>query len=196
MAQVQLNTWLILCMFAGSQRLTDEHPYSRDGVSANTPRRGPEDADVMLEMLWGRLDIQANGTVQLRDEELASLRPARWFMQILEGEVPKTPMEIEQQLRYYSQTDSPLPLTEFDRLLFTGVYCAYQIRSVQGLDKSLWIRFFSQLADEIFRDLCKGLCPANSTLLQASWPWKEKPSHLASLKHFYRSNLAKAKRDT
>lgn len=150
----------------------------------------------MLEMLWGRLDIQANGTVQLWDEELASLRPARWFMQILEGEVPKTPMEIEQQLRYYSQTDSPLPLTEFDRLLFTGVYCAYQIRSVQGLDKNLWIRFFSQLADEIFRDLCKGLCPANSTLLQASWPWKEKPSHLASLKHFYRSNLAKAKRDT
>ncbi|OXB82228.1 UNVERIFIED_CONTAM: hypothetical protein H355_007925 [Colinus virginianus] len=147
-------------------------------------------------MLWGRLDIQANGTIQLRDEELASLRLARWFMQILEGEVPKTPMEIEQHLRYYSLTDTPLPLTEFDRLLFTSVYCAYQIRSAQGLDKNLWIRFFSQLADEIFRDLCKGLCPANSTLLLASWPWKEKPSHLASLKDFYRSNLARAKRDT
>ncbi|XP_021258104.1 protein FAM180B [Numida meleagris] len=196
MAQVQLNTWLVLCMFAGSQRLTDEHPYSRDGVSANAPRRSPEDADVMLEMLWGRLDIQANGTIQLLDEELASLRPARWFMQILEGEVPKTPMEIEQQLRYYSLTDTPLPLTEFDRLLFTSVYCAYQIRTVQGLDKNLWIHFFSQLADEIFRDLCKGLCPANSTLLLASWPWKEKPSHLASLKDFYRSNPARAKTDT
>ncbi|XP_042721604.1 protein FAM180B [Lagopus leucura] len=196
MAQVQLSTWLILCIFAGSQRLTDEHPYSRDDVSTNAPHRGPEDADVMLEMLWGRLDIQANGTIQLRDEELASLRTARWFMQILEREVPKTPMEIEQQLRYYSQTDSSLPLTEFDRLLFTSVYCAYQIRSVQGLDKNLWIHFFSQLADEIFRDLCKGLCPANSTLLLASWPSKEKPSHLASLKHFYHSNLARTKRDT
>lgn len=32
--------------------LPDEHPYSRDGVSANTPRRGPEDADVMLEVFW------------------------------------------------------------------------------------------------------------------------------------------------
>uniref|UniRef100_A0A8C9FZB0 F180B protein n=1 Tax=Pavo cristatus TaxID=9049 RepID=A0A8C9FZB0_PAVCR len=100
-------------------------------------------------MLWGRLDIQANGTIQLRDEELASLRPARWFMQILEGEVPKTPMEIEQQLRYYSQTDTPLPLMEFDRLLFTSVYCAYQIRSVQGLDKNLWIRVFSHSASSI-----------------------------------------------
>ncbi|XP_065611790.1 protein FAM180B [Cyrtonyx montezumae] len=196
MAQVHLNTWLILCMFAASQRLTDEHPYIRDDVHANVPRRSPEDADIMLEMLWGKLDIQANGTIQLRDEELASLRPARWFMQILEGEVPKTPMEIEQHLRYYSLTDTPLPLTEFDRLLFTSVYCAYQIRSVQGLDKNLWIRFFSQLADEIFRDLCKGLCPANSTLLLASWPWKEEPSHLASLRHFYSSNLARAKRDT
>ncbi|KAI6068578.1 Protein FAM180B [Aix galericulata] len=196
MAQVQLNAWLVLCVFAGSQRLTDEHPRSRDGASTNTPHRGPEDADVMLEMLWGRLDIKANGTIRLRDEELASLRPARRFMQILESEVPKTPMEIEQLLRYYSLIDTPLPPGEYDRLIFTSVYCAYQIRSIQGLDKNLWIHFFSQLVDEIFRDLCKGLCPANSTLLMASWPWKEKPSHLASLKQFYHSNLARTKRDT
>nr|XP_013049066.1 protein FAM180B [Anser cygnoides] len=196
MAQVQLNTWLVLCVFAGSQRLTDEHPRSRDGASTNTPRRGPEDADVILEMLWGRLDIEANGTIRLWDEELASLRPARRFMQILENEVPKTPMEIEQLLRYYSLTDAPLPPGEYDRLIFTSVYCAYQIRSIQGLDKNLWIHFFSQLVDEIFRDLCKGLCPANSTLLMASWRWKEKPSHLASLKQFYHSNLARTKRDT
>lgn len=150
----------------------------------------------LFQMLWGRLDIQANGTVRLRDEELASLRPARRFLRILEEEVPKTPTEIEQHLRYYSLTDTPLSPTEFDRLLFTGVYSAYQVRSMQGLDKTPWIGFFSQLVDEIFRDLCKGLCPANTTLLQASWPWEEKPSHLASLKHFYRSNLARTKKDT
>ncbi|PKK31387.1 family with sequence similarity 180, member B [Columba livia] len=196
MAQVPFNAWLVLCVFAGSQRLTDEHLHSRDVTGANTPHRSPEDTNVMLEMLWGGLDIQANGTIRLQDEELASLRPVRRFMQILEDEVPKTPSEIEHYLRYYSLTDSPLPLTEFDRLLFTSLYCAYQVRSVQGLDKNLWISFFSQLVDEIFRDLCKGLCPANTTLLLASWPWKEKPSHLASLKHFYRSNLARAKRDT
>ncbi|XP_027741767.1 protein FAM180B [Empidonax traillii] len=192
MAQAQFSVWLVLCVFAGSQKLTDEHPYS----GTNTPHRSPEDANIMLEMLWGRLDIQANGTIRLRDEELASLRPARRFLRILEDEVPKTPPEIEQHLRYYSLTDTPLPLTEFDRLLFTSVYSAYQVRSTQGLDKNLWIRFFSQLVDEVFRDLCKGLCPANTTLLLASWPWKEKPSHLASLKHFYRSNLARIRRDT
>ncbi|NWQ74918.1 F180B protein, partial [Columbina picui] len=175
--------------------LPDEHLHSRDVTGANTPHRSPEDASIMLEMLWGGMDIQANGTIRLQDEELASLRPVRRFMQILEDEVPKSPSEIEHYLRYYSLTDSPLPLTEFDRLLFTSIYCAYQVRSVQGLDKNLWISFFSQLVDEIFRDLCKGLCPANTTLLLASWPWKEKPSHLASLKHFYHSNLARAKRD-
>uniref|UniRef100_A0A672TM04 F180B protein n=1 Tax=Strigops habroptila TaxID=2489341 RepID=A0A672TM04_STRHB len=136
------------------------------------------------------------GLVRLQDEELASLRPARWFMHIFEEEVPKTPAEIEQHLSYYSLTDTPLPPLGFDRLLFTNVYCAYQVRSTQGLDKNLWISFFSQLVDEIFRDLCKGLCPVNTTLLLASWPWKEKPSHLASLKHFYHSNLARTKRDT
>ncbi|NXV74422.1 F180B protein, partial [Atlantisia rogersi] len=176
--------------------LSDEHPHSRDGAGTNTPHHGPEDADVMLEMLWGGLDIQANGTIRLRDEELASLRSARRFMWILEDEVPKTPAEIEQHLNRYSLADTPLPLSEFDHLLFTSVYCAYQLRSVQGLDKNLWIRFFFQLVDEVFRDLCKGLCPSNTTLILASWPWKEKPSHLASLKHFYRSNLARTKRDT
>ncbi|XP_032849276.2 protein FAM180B isoform X2 [Tyto alba] len=195
MAPAQLNAWLILCVFTASQRLADEHPHSRDGAGTTPPRRAPEDIDVMFEMLWGGLDIQANGTIRLRDEELASLRPARRFTQLLEDEVPKTPAEIEQHLRYYSLTDTHLPLAEFDRLLFTGVYCAYQVRSMQGLDKNLWIRFFSQLIDEIFRDLCKGLCPANTTLLLASWPWEEKPSHLAPLKHFYRSNLARTKRD-
>ncbi|NXS08788.1 F180B protein, partial [Neodrepanis coruscans] len=192
MAQAQFKAWLVLCVFAGSQRLTDEHPQS----GTNIPHHSPEDASIMLEMLWGRLDIQANGTIRLRDEELASLRPAQRFLQILEDEVPKTPTEVEQHLTYYSLTDTPLPLREFDRLLFTSVYCAHQIRSMQGLDKNLWIRFFSQIVDEIFRDLCKGLCPANATLLLASWPWNEKPSHLASLKHFYNSNLARIKRET
>uniref|UniRef100_A0A8C6ZB49 F180B protein n=1 Tax=Nothoprocta perdicaria TaxID=30464 RepID=A0A8C6ZB49_NOTPE len=123
---------------------------------------------LLFQMLWAGLEIEANRTrpaVQLRDEELASLRPARRFLQVFENEVPKTPAEIEQQLHYYSLTDTPLPIVEFDRLLFTSVYCAYQIRSIQGLDKNLWISLFSQLVDEIFRDLCKGVCPANSTLL-------------------------------
>ncbi|NXE45163.1 F180B protein, partial [Casuarius casuarius] len=174
----------------------DEHLYSEDGAGVNVRHRRPEDAAVLLEMLWAGLEIEANAMVRLQDEELASLRPARRFLQILQNEVPKTPTEIEQQLRYYSLTDTPLPVMEFDRLLFTSVYCAYQIRSIQGLDKNLWISLFSQLVDEIFHDLCKGFCPANSTLLLASWPWKEKPLHLASLKQFYHSNLARTKRDT
>uniref|UniRef100_A0A8B9QR09 F180B protein n=1 Tax=Apteryx owenii TaxID=8824 RepID=A0A8B9QR09_APTOW len=118
---------------------------------------------LLFQMLWAGLEIEANTMVQLRDEELASLRPARRFLWILENEVPKTPTEIEQQLKYYSLTDTPLPVTEFDHLLFTSVYCAYQIRSIQGLDKNLWISLFSQLVDEIFRDLCKGFCPGVDT---------------------------------
>uniref|UniRef100_A0A8C4JE81 F180B protein n=1 Tax=Dromaius novaehollandiae TaxID=8790 RepID=A0A8C4JE81_DRONO len=120
-------------------------------------------------MLWAGLEIEANAMVRLQDEELASLHPARQFLHILQNEVPKTPTEIEQQLRYYSLTDTPLPVMEFDRLLFTSVYCAYQIRSIQGLDKNLWISLFSQLVDEIFRDLCKGFCPGVSTDVPAEF---------------------------
>ncbi|XP_064000838.1 protein FAM180B isoform X2 [Pogoniulus pusillus] len=126
MARARLGNWLILCMLAGSQRLTDEHPHGRDSANTRTHHHGPEDADIMLEMLWGGLDVQANGTSRLWDEELASLRPARRLLHILEDEVPKTPPEVEQHLRYYSLTDSPLLALEFHRLLLTGVYCAYQ----------------------------------------------------------------------
>uniref|UniRef100_U3KIG8 Family with sequence similarity 180 member B n=1 Tax=Ficedula albicollis TaxID=59894 RepID=U3KIG8_FICAL len=130
---------------------------------------GPSAAP-LFQVLWAGLDIRANGTIRLRDEELASLRPARRILRILEVEVPKTPAEIEQHLRYYSLTDSPLSPTEFDRLLFTSVYSAYQVRSVQGLDKNPWIGFFSQLVDEIFRDLCKGFCPDKTVKCMSPFP--------------------------
>ncbi|XP_068017464.1 protein FAM180B-like isoform X1 [Melanerpes formicivorus] len=126
MARARLGNWLILCVLAGSQRLTDEHPHRRDSTVTSIPHHGPEDADIMLEMLWGGLDVQANEKIQLQDEELASLRPVRRLMHILEDEVPKTPPEVEQHLRYYSVTDAPLPAMQFDRLLLTSVYCAYQ----------------------------------------------------------------------
>uniref|UniRef100_A0A8C3S2H0 Family with sequence similarity 180 member B n=1 Tax=Chelydra serpentina TaxID=8475 RepID=A0A8C3S2H0_CHESE len=150
---------------------------------------------LLFQLLWEGLEIDANETIRLQDEELASLRPAKRFLQIFQHQVPKTSEGIKEQLKHLSQADAPLSLVEFDQLLFTSVYCAYQIRSIQGLDKNLWISFFSQLVDEILHDLCKGFCPANSTLL-ASWPWKEKPFYLTSLKKSYHSNLAMMKKGT
>uniref|UniRef100_A0A8C0GBM3 Family with sequence similarity 180 member B n=1 Tax=Chelonoidis abingdonii TaxID=106734 RepID=A0A8C0GBM3_CHEAB len=144
----------------------------------------------------GRVEsVPGQHTIRLQDEELASLRSAKRFLQIFQHQVPKTSEGIKEQLKHLSQADAPLSPVEFDQLLFTSVYCAYQIRSIQGLDKNLWISFFSQLVDEILHDLCKGFCPANFTLL-ASWPWKEKPFYLTSLKKSYHSNLAMMKRGT
>uniref|UniRef100_A0A7M4FHA7 Family with sequence similarity 180 member B n=1 Tax=Crocodylus porosus TaxID=8502 RepID=A0A7M4FHA7_CROPO len=154
----------------------------------------PALAHPLQPLLWAGLEIEANETVWVQDEELASLRPAKRLIQIFQRQVPKTPARIEQQLRHFSLAEAPLTLAEFDHLLFTSVYCAYQIRSIQGLDKNLWITFFSQLIDEIFRDLCKGFCPADSTVL-ASWPWKDKPFYLTSLKKSYHSHLAMTKRN-
>uniref|UniRef100_A0A674I2L8 Family with sequence similarity 180 member B n=1 Tax=Terrapene triunguis TaxID=2587831 RepID=A0A674I2L8_9SAUR len=150
---------------------------------------------LLFQLLWEGLEIEANETIRVQDEELASLRTAKRFLQIFQHQVPKTSEGIKEQLKHLSQADAPLSLVEFDQLLFTSVYCAYQIRSIQGLDKNLWISFFSQLVDEILHDLCKGFCPANSTLL-ASWPWKEKPFYLTLLKKSYHSSLAMTKRGT
>ncbi|XP_039393773.1 protein FAM180B [Mauremys reevesii] len=197
--QLQLRAWLwtalVLYVFAGSWRQRDGQLHTEDHADVNVFHNKLEDANVMLELLWEGLEIEANETIRLQDEELASLRSAKRFLQIFQHQVPKTSEGIKEQLKHLSQADAPLSLVEFDQLLFTSVYCAYQIRSIQGLDKNIWISFFSQLVDEILHDLCKGFCPANSTLL-ASWPWKEKPFYLTSLKKSYHSNLAMMKRGT
>ncbi|XP_074855004.1 protein FAM180B [Carettochelys insculpta] len=199
MLQLQLRAWLwtalVLYVFSGSWRQTDGQLHTEGHADVNVFRDKLEDADVMLELLWEGLEIEANETIRLQDEELASLHSAKRLLQIFQHQVPKTPQGIKEQLKHLSQTDAPLSLAEFDQLLFTSVYCAYQIRSIQGLDKNLWISFFSQLVDEIFHDLCKDFCPANSTLL-ASWPWKEKPFYLNSLKKSYHSKPATMKRGT
>ncbi|XP_024066661.1 protein FAM180B [Terrapene carolina triunguis] len=197
--QLQLRAWLwtalVLYVFAGSWRQTDGQLHTDHHADVNVFHNKLEDANVMLELLWEGLEIEANETIRVQDEELASLRTAKRFLQIFQHQVPKTSEGIKEQLKHLSQADAPLSLVEFDQLLFTSVYCAYQIRSIQGLDKNLWISFFSQLVDEILHDLCKGFCPANSTLL-ASWPWKEKPFYLTLLKKSYHSSLAMTKRGT
>ncbi|XP_014424134.1 protein FAM180B [Pelodiscus sinensis] len=199
MLQLQLRTWmwiaLVLCVFAGPWRQTDGQLHTEGHADDNVFYDKLEDANIILELFWEGLEIEANKTIRLQDEELASLRSTKRLLQIFQHQVPKTPEGIKEQLEYLSQADAPLSLVEFDQLLFTSVYCAYQIRSIQGLDKNLWISFFSQLVDEIIHDLCKGFCPANSTLL-ASWPWKEKPFYLTSLKKMYHSNPAMMKRGT
>uniref|UniRef100_A0A8C8VET4 Protein FAM180B n=1 Tax=Pelusios castaneus TaxID=367368 RepID=A0A8C8VET4_9SAUR len=152
-----------------------EVPYrKRERPRTSGSKLGKEGRE---QFFWQGLEIEANKTIRLQDEELASLRPAKHLIQVFQQQVPKTPGGIMQQLKHLSEADAPLSLVEFDQLLLTSVYCAYQIRSIQGLDKNLWINFFSQLVDEILHDLCKGFCPANSTHL-ASGPWKEKPFYL------------------
>ncbi|XP_060618888.1 protein FAM180B [Anolis sagrei] len=183
-----------LCVFVGSRRQTDEQFHVRDTADAISG----ENTDVILELLWGGIEIMANETIKIEDEELASLRPAKRFLQILQHEIPKNPAGIEEHLDYLSQTDTPITPEEFEQLIFTMVYCAYQVRSIQGLEKNLWINLFSQLVTEIIRELCKQFCPkesVDSVELLASRPWQEMPVYISALKNLYWSSLAMAHRN-
>ncbi|XP_062974908.1 protein FAM180B [Elgaria multicarinata webbii] len=184
---------LALGVFAGSRRETDEQLHFNDLADTN----GQENADILLELLWGGIEIIANETIKIQDEELASLRPAKRLLWILQHEIPKNPAGIEEHLDYLSQLDTPLTPEEFEQLIFTTVYCAYQVRSIQGLDKNLWINLFSKLVIEITHELCKQFCPKkamDSVRLLASRPWQEMPAYISELKKFYRSSLTMTRR--
>lgn len=141
----------------------------------------------------------ADETIRIEDEEFASLRPTKRLLRVLQHEIPKNPDGIEEYLDFLSQSDTPITPQEFKKLIFTTVYCAYQIRSIQGLEKNLWINLFSQLVIEILRDLCKRFCSKesmDSVQLLASRPWQEMPVYISALKKFYRSSLARTQRDS
>ncbi|XP_044292428.1 protein FAM180B [Varanus komodoensis] len=194
--QLSLGTclWaaLALSLFTGSWGQTDEQHF---GDLADVNKR--ENADILLELLWGGIEIMANETIKIQDEELASLRPAKRLLWILQHEIPKNPTGIEEHLDYLSQSDTPLTAKEFEQLIFTTVYCAYQVRSIQGLEKNLWINLFSQLVIEITHELCKQFCPKesmDSIQLLASRPWQEIPVYISALKKLYRSSLVTTQR--
>uniref|UniRef100_A0A8C6XIP3 Uncharacterized protein n=1 Tax=Naja naja TaxID=35670 RepID=A0A8C6XIP3_NAJNA len=127
----------------------------------------------LFQLLWGGIEITANKTIKVEDEELATLRPAKRLLWIFQHKVPKNPSGIEEYLDHFSQSDTPITPEEFEQLVFTTIFTAYQIRLVQGLDKNLWINLFSQLAcgpDPACGVLRSGpwVCPGNS---KGPGPW-------------------------
>ncbi|XP_020655822.3 protein FAM180B [Pogona vitticeps] len=191
---IGLWTALALCVCAGSRRQTDEQLHLKDLADTGSG----ENTNILLELLWGGIEIMANETVKIQDEELASLRPAKRLLQILQRDIPKNPAGIEEHLDYLSQSDIPITPKEFEQLIFTTVYCAYQVRANHGLEKNLWINLFSQLVIEIVREVCKSFCPQesmDSIQLLASRPWQEMPVYISALKKFYQSSLAMTHRD-
>ncbi|XP_026526959.1 protein FAM180B [Notechis scutatus] len=186
----RLSVWAILLLFliTGSQSQTDEQFHLRN----RTDKDIQENAEIILELLWGGIEIMANETIKVEDEELATLRPAKRLLWIFQHKVPKNPSGIEEYLDHFSQSDTPITPEEFEQLVFTTIFTAYQIRLVQGLDKNLWINLFSQLVNEILRELCKQFCPeelTDSVQHLASRPWQEMPSYVSALKKFYQPSF-------
>ncbi|XP_013910624.1 PREDICTED: protein FAM180B [Thamnophis sirtalis] len=185
-----LSVWAILLLFviAGSQSQTDEQFHLKNHTDKDTQGN----AEIILELLWGGIEITANETIRIKDEELATLRPAKHLLWIFQHKVPKNPSGIEEYLDHFSQSDTPITPEEFEQLLFTTVFTAYQIRIVQGLDKNLWINLFSQLVNEILRELCKQFCSEELTASAqnlASRSWQEMPAYVNALKKFYQPSF-------
>ncbi|KAM3855902.1 protein FAM180B [Vipera latastei] len=184
------SVWAVLLLFviAGSQSQTDEQFHLKNLTDKDTE----ENTEIILELLWGGIEITANETIKIEDEELASLRPAKRLLWLFQHKVPKNPSGIEEYLDHFSQSDTPITPEEFEQLVFTTLFTAYQIRIVQGLDKNLWINLFSQLVSEILRELCKQFCPqelTDSVQHLASRPWQEMPVYVSALKKLYQPSF-------
>ncbi|XP_005987013.1 protein FAM180A isoform X1 [Latimeria chalumnae] len=139
--------------------LIDSHvPVRRRPLLEQTVQfhRTVQDVELMYELLLGGLVFEGDGSLQLRDEELASLRPAKKLQEILNRRVPRAPTAMEERLAAMSAQVEPLEMDDFERLVLGSVYAAYRVRYRPQPDTNLWIDLLAQHVNETLKDLQKG----------------------------------------
>ncbi|XP_040836285.1 protein FAM180B isoform X1 [Ochotona curzoniae] len=163
-----------ICLLLPGVTTTPQHAgQPTDSTSMGGGLQEPEVPEVMFELLWAGLTLDAQGQLHLQDEELASTRPGRRLRLLLQQHVPRTWEEAEQRLRQLQDLRKGPPLSprDFEHLLLTGLSCVYRLHAAsEAEERAHWAQVFVLLAQEALWDLCKGFCPKGQSPSLAPWP--------------------------
>lgn len=107
------------------------------------------------QFLLGGVEIDQDNIVDLLDEEMASMRQGRAFLSQINDNIPKTQSSMEQMLdTLEGQEKAPLSPTEFESLVLSMVYSAYQSKQQEGKGEQLaWSGVLLRLANVTVSDL-------------------------------------------
>ncbi|XP_051974351.1 protein FAM180A [Xyrauchen texanus] len=118
-------------------------------------QKSVEDANLLYEVLLsGAFMDSARGTLQISDEELASVRKLDVLEVLCEDVLPRTLSEIQRLSFHLAQHRGALRMEDFERTVLTMVFTAQQLQHASpGQQRELWANSLLQLYKAIKGDL-------------------------------------------
>ncbi|XP_057604403.1 protein FAM180B isoform X1 [Hippopotamus amphibius kiboko] len=172
--RMQFLAWLMtaICLLPGVATTQHRAGQPMDSTSVGGGLQEPEAPEVMFELLWAGLELDATGQLRIQDEELASTRPGRRLGLLLQHHVPSDLEGAEQRLQKLQDLRRGPPLSpwDFEHLLLTGLSCVYRLHvASEAEERGRWAQAFALLAQEALWDLCKGFCPQGQPPSLGPW---------------------------
>ncbi|AWP08360.1 family with sequence similarity 180 member B [Scophthalmus maximus] len=113
------------------------------------------DANLLFEILLGGVEIDRDNNILLHDKEMASMRPGRAFLSQINDNIPRDLSSMVQAVTTQEgQRRRPLTQTQFENLVLSMVYSAYQARRQEGEEEqAAWSGVLLQLANITVHEL-------------------------------------------
>ncbi|XP_046889825.1 protein FAM180A [Hypomesus transpacificus] len=114
---------------------TEEAAAQHGGLASQGFRSTIEDTNLMFELLLGGLEIDQDNNIRLLDQEMASMRQGRAFLALVNDNIPKTLLSMEQLLDTLEGQKKPLSTASFQSLVMGMIYTAHQTKQQEREDK-------------------------------------------------------------
>ncbi|KAI5098199.1 protein FAM180A [Silurus meridionalis] len=102
----------------------------------------------ILVFLLRGLVIDEDNNVGLRDQEMASMKQGRVFLSLINDDIPKTVLAMEELLVMLEEEEQSFNQGNFETLLLGIIYSAYQVQDKrQENQQQAWASVLGRLAN-------------------------------------------------
>ncbi|XP_046720496.1 protein FAM180A isoform X2 [Silurus meridionalis] len=106
------------------------------------------DANLIYEFLLRGLVIDEDNNVGIRDQEMASMKQGRVFLSLINDDIPKTVLAMEELLVMLEEEEQSFNQGNFETLLLGIIYSAYQVQDKrQENQQQAWASVLGRLAN-------------------------------------------------
>ncbi|XP_051808035.1 protein FAM180B [Acanthochromis polyacanthus] len=108
-----------------------------------------------MSLLLGGVEIDQDNNIVLLDKEMASMRQGRAFLSRINDNIPRSRSSMEQMVETLEdQRRKPLTPVQFENLILSLVYSAYQARhQEERREQEAWGGVLLQLANVTVHEL-------------------------------------------
>ncbi|XP_051238000.1 protein FAM180A [Dicentrarchus labrax] len=149
--KIQLKIFLHVTLWLCFEQVLQDVAAGKNPTSQKTV----SDASLMFEFLLSGLEMDQDNNIILHDKELASMRSGRAFLSQINDNIPRSRSSMLQMVTALkAQKRRPLTQTQFESLVLSMVYSAYQARHQdRDEEQKAWGGVLLQLANVTVHEL-------------------------------------------